>query len=117
MEKHVELGYLLSFYGAVLTERQKKLMEQSVNDDFSLREIAEREHISRQGVRDSLKRAEEQLYFLEEKIGALRRYQALMSALEDTERRVKELSNEADRASLTQMIRSMRSIWEERDGV
>ena len=67
MEKHVELGCLLDYYGALLTERQRALLEQHVSEDCSLAEIAEREGISRQGVRDALKRGEEQLYELEHK--------------------------------------------------
>ena len=54
MEKHVELGCLLDYYGALLTERQRALLEEQVSEDCSLAEIAEREGISRQGVRDAL---------------------------------------------------------------
>ena len=73
MEKHVELGCLLDYYGALLTERQRALLEQHVSEDCSLAEIAEREGISRQGVRDALKRGEEQLYELEHKLGLMKR--------------------------------------------
>ena len=38
-------------------------------DDLSLSEIAENEGISRQGVRHTIKRAEESLRFYEEKLG------------------------------------------------
>ena len=33
MEKHVELGCLLDYYGALLTERQRALLEQHVSED------------------------------------------------------------------------------------
>ena len=39
------------------------------NDDLSLSEIAENEGITRQGVRDSIKRAEAQLFDMEERLG------------------------------------------------
>ena len=73
MEKHVELSCLLDQYGAMLTERQRMLMEQHISEDYSLAEIAEREGISRQGVRDALKRGEEQLYELESKLHLMER--------------------------------------------
>lgn len=77
MEKHVELNCLLDYYGALLTARQRALLEQYVAEDCSLAEIAEREGISRQGVRDALKRGEEQLYELEGKLGLMQRDAAL----------------------------------------
>ncbi len=83
MEKHVELGYLLDCYGALLTERQRSLIAQSVNEDYSLSEIAEQEGISRQGVRDSIKRGEDQLYELEEKLGILASRSALVAGLNE----------------------------------
>lgn len=46
---HVELGILLDFYGPLLTKRQLCIMDQTVNEDCSLSEIAEREGISRPG--------------------------------------------------------------------
>ena len=83
MEKHVELGCLLGYYGALLTERQRALLEQHVLEDCSLAEIAEREGISRQGVRDALKRGEDQLYELEQKLGFMRRDAALLQAVDE----------------------------------
>lgn len=81
MEKHVELGCLLGYYGALLTERQRALLEQHVLEDCSLAEIAEREGISRQGVRDALKRGEDQLYELEQKLGFMKRDAVLLQAV------------------------------------
>lgn len=86
MEKHVELGCLLDYYGALLTERQRALLEKHVSEDCSLAEIAEREGISRQGVRDALKRGEEQLYELEHKLGLMKRDAALLQAVGELKR-------------------------------
>lgn len=69
MRKHVELGMLLSRYGALLTERQRTLLSLSVDEDLSLSEIAEHAGISRQGVLDAIKRAESQLYAFEAALG------------------------------------------------
>ena len=40
-EKNLELGYLLDFYGDVLTERKKEVLDMYYNEDLSLAEIAE----------------------------------------------------------------------------
>jgi predicted DNA-binding protein YlxM (UPF0122 family) len=47
------------------------------NEDLSLSEIADQIGISRQGVRDLIKKAEEELLFLEEKLGLARKMVSL----------------------------------------
>lgn len=81
MAKNLEISYLLDFYGDVLTDKQRDVMEQYYNDDFSLSEIAENFGISRQGVRDAIKRGETTMLELEEKIGFAKRYRAIQDGL------------------------------------
>ena len=69
MANNVEITILYDFYGDVLTEKQRDFLNYYYNDDLSLSEIAENEGITRQGVRDAIKRAEAQLYEMEEKLG------------------------------------------------
>ena len=83
MEKHVRLSYLLDCYGALLTERQRSMLSQSVEEDCSLAEIAEREGISRQGVRDCIKRAQEQLEEYETKLNVLGTRLTLLEGLKE----------------------------------
>ncbi len=66
MPKDFEVSKLLDIYGGLLPEKQRLLVEFYYNDDLSLSEISENEGITRQGVRDSLKRAEQQLRGYEE---------------------------------------------------
>ena len=47
------------------------------NEDLSLSEIADQIGISRQGVRDLIKKAEEEIFFLEEKLGLAQKMSAL----------------------------------------
>ena len=67
-EKNLKIAYLLDFYGNVLDDRTRSVMRAYYEDDLSLAEIAEGEGISRQGVRHIIKKAEEQLLFLEDKL-------------------------------------------------
>lgn len=69
----LEMTLLLDFYGELLTEKQKTCFDLYYNQDLSLGEIAEEAGISRQGVHDSLARAEATLLDFEEKLGLLAR--------------------------------------------
>ena len=74
MEKNVEITLLYDIYGNMLTEKQAEAIELYYNDDLSLAEIADIAGISRQGVRDNIKRAENVLYDVEEKLGIANRF-------------------------------------------
>lgn len=82
MAKNMEIALLLDFYGEMLTEKQKDMVELYYNDDLSLSEIAENAGISRQGVRDSIKRAEGQLLEMEERLGLVRRFREMQRGFE-----------------------------------
>ena len=69
-----EIALLLDFYGNTLTERQRHTAELYFQEDLSLAEIAEMTGITRQGVRDGLKKAEKALFGLEEKLGIAARF-------------------------------------------
>ncbi len=86
MAKNLEISFLLDFYGDVLTDKQQEVMEQYYNDDLSLAEIAGNFGISRQGVRDAIKRGEGILLELEEKVGFAARYRAVQKGVEEISR-------------------------------
>ena len=67
MPKNLYISALLDVYGAVLNDKQRELCEYYYYEDLSLAEIAENVGITRQGVRDLIKRAEQTLTSLEEK--------------------------------------------------
>ena len=72
-EKNMKFPLLLDTYGCLLSERKREIVEYYYNDDYSLAEISEITGISRQGVRDSIKKTEDEIYFLEEKLGTVRK--------------------------------------------
>ena len=79
-EKNMTLAFLLDFYGEVLDSHTKDIMKAYYEDDLSLSEIADGEGISRQGVRHIIKKGEEQLLFLEEKLGLAEKSKKLNDA-------------------------------------
>ncbi|MCH1623811.1 putative DNA-binding protein [Fredinandcohnia quinoae] len=68
LEKTTRMNYLFDFYQSLLTPKQKSYMSYYYLDDFSLGEIAEEYHISRQAVYDNIKRTETMLEEYEEKL-------------------------------------------------
>ena len=100
----LEMSLLFDFYGETLTEKQRELFDLYYNEDLSLSEIAEHAGITRQGVRDSIKRAEHALHEMEDKLGLVARYG-------DTERCAEELhSAEADEivSRMTALLEQLR---------
>ncbi len=68
MEKHIEVSMLCQIYGKLLTEKQCELINDYYNNDLSLSEIAENNQITRQAVRDIIKKGENKLFEFEEKL-------------------------------------------------
>ena len=73
IEKNVEMGMLLDIYGSMLTKKQYELLNDYYNNDLSLSEIAENENITRQAVRDNLKKGEKKLFEFEEKLKVMKK--------------------------------------------
>ena len=68
MEKNVKISMLCEIYGKLLTEKQLQILTDYYNNDLSLSEIAENNQITRQAVRDIIKKGENKLFELEEKL-------------------------------------------------
>lgn len=73
IENSIKLSILLEIYGKLLTEKQYHLLNDYYNNDLSLAEIAENEKITRQAVRDNLKKGERKLFEYEEKLQIMKR--------------------------------------------
>ena len=82
MPKDLSISALLDFYGPFLSEKQRNLLHHYYNEDLSLSEIAENEQITRQGVRDLIKRGELQLKKYEQECGWCQNVMSLQSILE-----------------------------------
>lgn len=74
VEKLVEIGSLFDFYGKLLSEKQYLVIELYYINDLSLAEIGDELGVTRQGIFDLLKRAEQNLYKYEEKLGLVNKF-------------------------------------------
>ena len=87
MEKKDKLyiGLYNDYYGALLTDYQRELVDMYYNRDMSLGEIAEAHSISPQGVSDALKRAERTLTETERKLKLVEKSDKLRALLDEIE--------------------------------
>lgn len=94
IEKDLRISLLFDFYGEMLTENQKEAIDFYYNQDLSLAEIAQHSGITRQGVRDAIKRAERQLLDCEGKLGLLERFREIQAGLDGIKQHVQVLREE-----------------------
>lgn len=83
MANNIEITMLLDLYGEALTVKQRDYLNFYYNDDLSLSEIAENEGITRQGVRDAIKRAESVLYDMENKLRFSQKLEKFQAGLDN----------------------------------
>ena len=95
MEKNLIYSELLDIYSALLTPKQVEAMEYYYYSDYSRGEISELMDISRQGVRDFIKRAEGIIDETEAKLHLVEKFRAAALIAKDAEKIVSEnkLSN------------------------
>lgn len=104
MAKNLEIALLFDFYGEMLTEKQRDVVELYYDDDLSLSEIAENEGITRQGVRDSIKRAETQLTDMEERLGLVKRFREMQEKLEGIREAARDIQEINERCGFSREI-------------
>ena len=104
MAKNMDLALLFDFYGDMLTDKQRDVIELYYEDDLSLAEIAENAGITRQGVRDSIKRAEGQLLEMEERLGLARRFKKMREGISAIQEAARDISAVNDRFGYSREI-------------
>lgn len=106
MAKNLEISVLLDYYGQMLTQKQLEVAQLYYNEDLSLAEIASFTNITRQGVRDSIKRAETTLLEMEERLGLAKKFREYQGKLEQITNCAKEIAFEADKYALGKKIQT-----------
>lgn len=91
MDKNVQIGLLFSFYRNMLTDRQTECIDLYYNEDLSLAEISEHLGITRQGVRDNIKRAEHTMYDTEERLGLVSKFLGIKEKLEKIDDSIRDI--------------------------
>lgn len=102
-EKNLEVSVLLDFYSELLTEKQRDVIDLYYNEDLSLAEIAEHENITRQGVRDSIKRGEQVLFEMESALRLAEKSRRLETVAQRLEERAENASPEELRTAAAEL--------------
>lgn len=91
MDKNVRICLLFSFYRNMLTKRQIDCVDLYYNEDLSLAEISELLGITRQGVRDNIKRAENTMNDTEERLGLVTKFLGISEKLAKIDDIIREI--------------------------
>ena len=113
MEKIVEQGILYDFYGELLTGHQRQIYEAAVYNDLSLREIAEENGISRQGVHDLLKRCDKILAEYEKKLHLVEKFNRVKKKEEAIEKLGETAENEMQADNSARALREAGRLAQE----
>lgn len=111
--KNLEITFLLDFYGSLLSDRTREMLEMYYCDDLSLSEIAENIGISRQGARQSIKKGEEELLLLESKLGLAGRHLSLKETAGKLLSLAASVEKEGDTESVRVLSGAVRALAEE----
>ncbi|MDO5695142.1 MAG: sigma factor-like helix-turn-helix DNA-binding protein [Eubacteriales bacterium] len=95
MDELIWQGLLFDFYGDLLTETQRAVFSEYVNEDFTITEIAQRRGVSRQSIHEALKRTEAVLTGYEETLGLIAKFTDAKVKLEALRETISGLSVEA----------------------
>ena len=109
-DKVLEASALLDIYGGLLTEKQREALDMQLNFDYSLAEIAENQHCTRQAAQDAIKKGMARLVELESKLHIDSRVREMEARLDAIERRT-------DDAGIAEETANIRRIWEDNNGV
>ena len=106
-EKNLNISLLLDFYGDILTERQSEMLNMYYNEDCSLSEIAENFSISRQGVRSVLKKGENLLVDMENKLQLASRFIKMRDKSSEIASELENINNNINNGEISSKIHSL----------
>lgn len=114
IEQVTRMGDLYDLYGALLTDRQKQMVELYYLDDWSLSEIASHFGVSRQAVHDNLHRSAEQLEAYEAALSLLettRQNRQLIRNLQTAFALVQDSLSETERDEMQSALNALMAAW------
>ena len=111
LEKDLETAMLLDIYSGLLTEKQLRVCDMYYNQDYSLSEIAEIEHTTRQAARDGISKAKQKLLFFENSLGLCDKRARTGNALKKAEALAENDAN------VKELIEELSGIWGDANGI
>lgn len=108
MDKKIEISMLWQIYGALLTEKQKEYIDYYYNEDLSLAEIAQNDGITRQGVRDIIKKGEKKLFEYEKKLEFMKRMSKQENIIENVLKEIAKIDSKDTDKQISKILEHVR---------
>ena len=108
MDKKVEVSILCQIYGKLLTKKQFYCIDDYYNKDLSLSEIAENNNITRQAVRDVIKKGENKLFEFEEKLGIMKKMQKQDKQIQEIIEELNKISDNLSDKKIEKILNNVR---------
>lgn len=107
-----ETSLLYDFYGALLTEKQREVMELYHEENFSIVEIAEELGVSKQAVHENLRKSEKILRSYEDKLGLMKSLLETRNLIESIDLRIDSLIIKAEEKGADEIGSELKDIRE-----
>jgi hypothetical protein len=108
-----KMNILYDYYGSLLTDKQREIFKMHYLNDYSLGEISQSLNISRQGVYDTLKRAEATLKFYEEKLELIKKHDIFTKNTDKINELLDNLYLHVQSEEISKMIQEIKTILNE----
>ena len=113
MDRIVEKALLFDFYGELLTQNQKEVYGEHIQNDLSVSEIADLRGISRRGVHDMIRRCEKILADYEDRLHLVEHFLKVKKMVGIIHRYAEEISVCDDREKMQERIADIKNISSE----
>lgn len=105
-----QTSLLYDFYGALLTDKQREVMELYHEENYSIVEIADELGVSKQAIHENLKKSEKILRSYEEKLGLMKSLLETRELIEAIDCRIDLLMEEARKKGTEDLEKGLREI-------
>ena len=108
MEKNVKVSILCEIYGKLLTQKQLEVLNDYYNNDLSLSEIAQNNEITRQAVRDIIKKGENKLFELEEKLSFMEKTMKQEKLIQEVLSQISKIEDNSSDKEIEKILNNVR---------
>ncbi len=110
MDRIAEKALLFDFYGELLTENQKEVYGERIQNDLSVSEIADLRGVSRQGVHDMIRRCEKILADYEQRLHLVEHFLKVKQMVGVIHQYAEEISTCEDKGKMQERIADIKRI-------
>lgn len=110
MDSIVEKSLLFDFYGELLTDHQRKVYSEYIQNDLSVTEMAGLLGISRQGAHDMIRRCEKILNDYEDRLQLVGHYRKVKKMVAEIQQCAKELESCDEKQEMMKKISRIEAL-------